>query len=269
MTYWRYWKLSGPPFTNDVRRGFFRSASADEALARIDFLVENRRQLGVVLGSSGVGKTSLLKHFGCSVPRYPGIPNVQLINLSMLGLTSGELYGELVRTLCGGRVAGNAHWAWRALCDYFSAAQREGTHTIALIDDAESSSASAEEDLNRLIATAAPLTVLIAVESQLGSAVSRNLWERSDLQIELPAWDLEQTRDFLKWNFQRLGRSGSPFTVSATARIQELSGGIVRKIVQLADLSLVAGAVAHRDSVDVECVDQVSAELPRSAAFAA
>ena len=247
MTYWRYWKLSGPPFTNDFRRGFFRSTSADEALARIDFLVENRRQLGVILGPSGIGKTSLLKHFGSSAPRYPGISNAQLINLSMLGLTGGELFGELIRALGGGRNTTNTHWEWRALGDYFSAAQREGTHTIALIDDVESSSTAAEEDLNRLVAATAPLTVLIAVESQLGSAVSRSLWERSDLQIELPAWDGEQTSEFLKWNFQRLGRSSSPFTVSATTRIQELFGGIVRKIVQLADLSLVAGAVAHRE----------------------
>ncbi len=269
MTYWRYWKLSGPPFANDFRAGYYRNATTEEALARFEFLVENKRPLGVLVGASGVGKTSFLRHIAGSCPRYAGIPNVNVVYVSMLGLAAGELFGEAYRALCGGRLDTADHRTWRKLLDYFSAAQCEGTHTVALVDDVESSSSAAEEDLNRLVATSSPLTVVMAVESQLGTTVSRNLWERSDLQIELPTWGAEQVAEFLTWNCNRLGRSVSPFTPTAVARIQELSHGIARRVVQLADLALVAGAVAHRESVDVECVEQVSAELPRSANYAA
>jgi type II secretory pathway predicted ATPase ExeA len=111
-----------------------------------------------------------------------------------------------------------------------------------------------------------PLTIVFSVESHLASAVSRNLFDRSELQIELPAWDIAQTEEFFAWSFHRLGRSQPIFTQAALERIQQLSEGIVRRMVQLADLSLVAGAVAQLEAIDEECVDQVAWELPKSVA---
>lgn len=263
MTYWRYWQLSGAPFSGT---GFFRGATVDEALARIEFLISNRRHVGTLLGASGVGKSCLLKFCASNPPICSDIPGLQMLRTSMLGMAPGELLCNLAARLSGNRAICDAQLAWKHIGDYFQAASREETQTVLLIDDTESSTAAAEADLNRLLSMSFPLTIIFAIETHMASAVSRNVFERCELQIELPAWDLQQTAEFLAWMSLSLGRSTPVFTDSAVERIQELSQGVARRIVQLTDLALVAGAVAQADCVDAECIAQVAFELPKSLA---
>lgn len=264
VTYWQYWNLSGVPFAQP--KELFRGTTVEEALARIDFLVTNRRNLGVLLGPSGVGKSTLLRHYTDNPLTSEDVPNLQVLRANMLGLAAGELLADLAVQLCGSRRPLDAPSAWRSLCDYFQAASREGTHSVLLIDDTECSTVAAEAELARLLAMRFPMTVVLAVESQLSSAVSPNLLERSELQIELSAWDTSQTAEFLSWTFTRLGRRESIFTAAALERIQQLSRGIPRRIIQLTDLALVSGAVAQASRIDADCIDQVAWELPKSAA---
>ncbi len=266
MTYWRYWQLNGTPFTSEATQPLFRGATVEEALARVEFLIGNRRHVGSLLGSSGVGKSSVLRYCAANPPISAEVPSVQTIRFSMLGMVPGELLTELATRLSGSRRAADTPTAWKTLCDYFQAASREGTQTVLLVDDTESSTAAAEADLNRLISMTFPLTIIFAVESQLASAVSRSLLDRAELQIELPGWEVTQTAEFLAWTCQRLGRQEPIFTDSAVESIQRLSRGIARRIVQLADLALVAGAVSQSDCVDADCIEQVALELPNSAA---
>jgi general secretion pathway protein A len=264
VTYWRYWQLQGAPFTSETP--LFRGASVEEALARLEFLIGNRRSVGCLMGLAGVGKSSLLRHCAVNPPIGPEIPSLQMMRSSMLGMSPGELLFDVAARLTGSRRVADSQSAWKSLCDYFQAARREGTQTVLLVDDTESSSAAAEADLCRLLAMNFPLTVIFAVETQLASAVSRNLFDRSELQIELPGWEVSQTAEFLAWTFQQLGRTKPIFTDKAVDCVQQLSHGVPRRIVQLVDLALVAGAVAQADCIDEHCIEQVAWELPQSSA---
>lgn len=185
----------------------------------------------------------------------------------MLGLQGGELIRHLAIWLTGNASAVDSSMVgWKVLCDYFRAAHREGVQTVVLVDDTESSSADAEADLCRLLSMSFPLTVVFSIETQLASAVSRALIDRVELQIDVPVWDFSQTAEFLIWTCRRLGRQEPIFTESAVQCIHQLSGGIARKIVQLADLALVAGAVSQSSYVDAHCVEQVAWELPKQVA---
>jgi len=265
VTYWRYWKLNASPFTNERSQPLFRGASVEEALARIEFLISNRRQVASLMGVSGVGKSALLKYCVANPPLSREVPSLQVLRTSIFGLREGELLCELSTRVCGTRCGSDHREAWQTLRDYFRAASSEGVQTALLIDDTESASAAGEADLIRLLSVPFPLTVIFAVESPMASAVSRSLFDRCELQIELPGWDYSQTADFLGWTAQRLGRQEPIFTDTAVARIQELSQGIARRVIQIADLALVAGAVQQAQYVDQECIEQVAFELPRSA----
>lgn len=265
MSYWRYWRFNGPPFSNDYSQPIFMGPTVEEAVARIEFLVSNRRSVGCLLGVSGVGKSSILRRCHNCPPTSPDVPSLQINRISMLGLQAGELIRQLSVWLTGNSSAVESPaQAWKVLCDYFRASQREGVHCVLLVDDTESASANAEADLCRLLSMSFPLTVIFSIETQLASAVSRSLMERVELQIELPAWDFAQTAEFLIWNSRLLGRPEPIFTESAVQRIHQLSGGIARKIVQLADLALVAGAVSQTSYLDASCIEQVAWELPKS-----
>lgn len=264
MTYWRYWKLSGPPFSGEVTEPLFRGATVDEALARIEFLISNRRHVGSIIGPSGVGKSTLLRHCARNSLATPEVPSLKTVRVSMMGKRPGELLAIIATTLSGGRHVSDAAETWTNLCDYFQAASREDLHTVLLMDDTESCTAASEEDISRLLSMTFPLTVLFTIERQMLGGISRNLLDRTELQIDMPAWEISQTAQFLAWTCSRLGRHDPVFTDSAVHRIQQLSNGIARRIVHITDLALVAGAVAQANCVDAECVDQVAWELPKS-----
>lgn len=266
VSYWRYWKLNASPFAAELSQPLFRGASVEEALARVEFLISNRRQVGSLMGPSGVGKSSLLQYCATHPPIGPELPNLQVIRTSIFGLREGDLLADLAMRLCGARCSSEPRIAWQLLRDYFRATEREGVHTALLVDDTETASAAGEADLIRLLSVPFPLTVIFAVETQLASAVNRGLYERCELQIELPGWDYSQTAEFLGWTTQRLGRTEPIFTDTAVMRIQELSHGIARRVIQIADLAMVAGAVQQAQYVDHECVEQVAFELPKTVA---
>lgn len=269
MTYWRYWDLNGAPFTGGTLQPLFRGATVEEAIARVDFLVSNRRNVGLLVGPSGVGKSSILRHIAVNPPTSGDVPNVKCIRTSMLGLSGGELVYGLAAAMTGSRKLADpddSGACWTDLCDYFHAAYREDVQTVLLLDDVESATKEGESDLCRILSMAFPLTVILAVERELLGAVSRGLLERTELQIELPGWEVHQTAEFLAWSILRTGRKQPIFTDRAIEKIQQLSLGIPRRIVQVADLSLVAGAVSQADCVDEECIDQVAFELPRKSA---
>ncbi len=273
MTYWRYWQLSAAPFSGPA---FFRGATIDEALARIEFLVSNRRSVGALLGAAGVGKSRVLRYCAANLPTGTDIPALRVLRASLLGLAPGELLVDLAGRLAGHRFTsqhlaglGRAHQtpaAWGMICDYFDAAQREETQTVLLVDDCESATTAAEADLTRLLAMGFPLTVVFAVEKQMAGGLSRAIVERCELQIELPAWDIVQSAEFLAWMSISLGRNTPIFTDAAVECIQSLSRGIARRIVHIADLALVAGAVSQVDCIDTDCIEQVVLELPKSTA---
>lgn len=264
MTYWRYWKLNGPPFSGEAAEPMFRGSTVEEALARIEFLVTNRRHVGSIIGPNGVGKSTLLRHCAQQSLASPEMPNVRGIRISVLGKKPGELLSIVSSELTGGRRVEDSAEAWTNLCDFFQAASREDMHTVLLLDDIDSCNAASEEDLCRILSMSFPLTVLMAIESGLISTVSRNLIARTELQIDLPTWDISQTAEFLAWTCARLGRQDPVFTDDAVQSIQQLSYGLPRRIVHITDLALVAGAVAKTNCVDAACVEQVAWELPKT-----
>lgn len=270
MAYWQYWNLNAAPFTSSGRHNFVRGQSIEEALARIEFICGERRNLATLLGPAGVGKSTLLNFLVNTPPRQADMPSPQVCVLSLLGLSAGELSLELARRLCGRRMRDTAD-AWSSLADCFTTSARSDAQILLLIDDVESCGAEAEYDLIRLVRAAADahVSIVLSIETHLASTVSRWLLERSYLQIDLPSWDLGQTHDFLQLSLSRCGRTQPAFTDSAVARLHELSRGTARRLVQLADLSLIAGAVMQTTRVDDSVIAQVAQELPKPISVAA
>jgi type II secretory pathway predicted ATPase ExeA len=59
--YRSHWHLRTSPFrSGGASRYFHRGAAHEEAIARLGFLVDDGRRLGLLLGESGVGKTLVL-----------------------------------------------------------------------------------------------------------------------------------------------------------------------------------------------------------------
>jgi general secretion pathway protein A len=62
--YWTHWGLRQAPFRAAAGDASLHlSPTHEEALARLHFLVENRRRVGLLLGESGSGKSLMLERF--------------------------------------------------------------------------------------------------------------------------------------------------------------------------------------------------------------
>ncbi len=68
----KHWGLERWPFTSAPGvRQFYPTATHNEALARIEYLVETRWRLGALLGDSGVGKSLVLRSGGTAWETRP------------------------------------------------------------------------------------------------------------------------------------------------------------------------------------------------------
>ena len=94
--YESYWGLSASPFTNRLSTNWFHeSGMHEEALARLFYLVEQKRGFGLLSGGDGTSKTLTLKVLCEQVKRSQR--HVAFINL--LGLDAHEMLWNLALSL--------------------------------------------------------------------------------------------------------------------------------------------------------------------------
>jgi type II secretory pathway predicted ATPase ExeA len=261
--YSAYWGLSAEPFPDSLDHGqYVPSPTHEEALARLHFLSEGRRRLGLLLSPSGSGKSLLLKIFARQL-RFAGC---QVAHVSLFGLEPRELLW---------RVA--ADWGlnpdhsvaafelWQALDDRLAENGWLGVRTAALFDDVDDAAPDVLDQVARICHVApannSRLTLVAAGRSERVSFFGRRLLELTDLRIDVLPWELAETEAFIAKSLVQAGRTSPAFTSDAVVRLHELSGGIVRRLSRMADLALIAAAAARLPLVDVQSVEGVHDEL--------
>ena len=82
--YQSHWGLRESPFhEGHDPQAFYQSPTHEEALARLHFLVEQRRRLGLLLGPEGSGKSLLLELLAADLRRHgPVVASVNLTGIS-------------------------------------------------------------------------------------------------------------------------------------------------------------------------------------------
>ena len=94
--YRAHWGLRESPFPSGLApRLFYQSPSHEEALARLEFLVEQRQRLGLLLGQSGTGKSLILDRLATNL-RHHG---AEVANLSLLSVDLHEFLWLLAADL--------------------------------------------------------------------------------------------------------------------------------------------------------------------------
>ena len=105
------------------------------------------------------------------------------------------------------------------------------------------------------------MTLILAGDRSTIGRLGNTLLGLSELRIDLTAWQPDDIAGYLDRSLCRAGGSAGLFDEPAIARLYELSHGIPRQVRLLADLSLVAGAGRHLDSIDADVVESVYHEL--------
>lgn len=258
-----HWGLSETPFSSDLDpRSFFESPMHEEALARLHFLVEQRRRLGLLLGTHGSGK-SLLMEVLYQQMRRAGRP---VARLRLVGLSAEEFPGLLALELgVEQRSDESLISLWRSISDRVTENRLQQWGTMILLDDVDEAGPELQAVIARLaqldLSRDAQLTVVMTASPERVTELSPRLMELSELRIDLESWDEEDTADFLTASLRRVGRDEPAFSDAAIARLHQLSGGIPRRVRQLADWALMAGAGQQQQQIDAHTVEAVFEEL--------
>lgn len=242
-------------------RKLLRTASYEEALARLQFLVEHDSRLGLLVGPSGVGKTTVLETFAEELQRASCLTAV----VNIVGLEPEELLWSLaVKLQTPVENDWNLGRLWRALGDRLTELRFLREQAVVLIDDGGLGAGDVLLHLYRLLqsqaATDARLSMIVAATPESAPRLGRNLLDLVDLKIDLPGWSVGETRALI----DATADAGKPlvrFSASAIERLHELSSGAPRSILRLAELARLAAKAADDDFVDLELVEMVFAEL--------
>jgi len=261
--YQRHWGLAKSPFPADVDPArYYANPGQDEALARLMFLVQQHRRLGLLTGEPGTGKSLLLAVLADRLTR----DNHPCVRLNLTAVGAGE-FAWLVAAGLGLNPGENDSPVrlWRTIADRVAENRYQQIGTTFLFDDVDHGSPELAASLLRLAhcdpSPAAQTTLILAADVRRVLQLGSRLLQLAELRIELESWDDATTAGYLSAALQKAGGAGQVFEPQAAQRIQQLCDGLPRRINHLAELALVAGAGQKLRHIDGRTVDAVYDEL--------
>lgn len=261
--YQAHWGLQESPFRGGLDvQSFHQSPTHEEALARLHFLVEERRRLGLLLGEAGSGKSLVFKVFAEQLRQ--GVRQVAQIGL--VGASAQEFLWQLAAELgINPPSAIDLARLWRAIADRVVENRLQRIGSVVLLDDADEAGREVLAQVARLAqcdpSPDANLTVVLSAQSGRLDRLGLRTLELAELRIDLEPWELGDTMAYIRGALARAGASSGVFSDPGLARLHELAGGVPRRVKQLADLALLAGAGRQLNELDAATIESVFQEL--------
>jgi general secretion pathway protein A len=267
----KFWGLDRWPFRGSVAAGqFYPTAGHNEALARIEYLVESGRRLGALMAGAGAGKSLLLKVARTQLMKKGAAVAI----IDALGTTTREALWQLAVGL-GTQPHDEADvaWLWRKIADRVTENRIQQTPTVVMVDDAGQAGPDLATQLARLVrldtTSAAQWTLVFAAEPGQAARWPESLRSAVDLRIEIAPWSVDDTIGYVQTALVEGGRMEPVFEDGALRSLHELSAGIPREVARLADYALLAGAAARVESVSAAMIEESFDEIAWPMAAAA
>jgi general secretion pathway protein A len=272
--YESYWKLAARPFTQAAEPApFFRSQSVSSALLRFRYALENLCGPALLLGSSGCGKSSLIRWFASEDTTLR--PFVHMV-LPSLGADEQlrMILAELVDDSRSVPASAPMDVVFRELRLQLRRHASCGRRPLLFFDDAHLLS---DETLQQVvlpllhIAESDPnlrLMLMLAAQPAFAARIRRfgQLSERITVTSTLNGFTAEETATYIRLCLQTAGTVATIFNHSAIRRLHEISGGIPRRLNRLCDMALLVGFAEQKTEITESDIDAISGELMPAAA---
>lgn len=263
--YKHYFGLREKPFSKTPDPRFlFMSKGHEEALARLEFVIEER-EIAVLTGDIGCGKTTLSRALMDKLGdryRFCFIVNPRLTPLEFLRTTARLLDVE------------NPAASKDALLEQINSAvyanSQQGICPVLVIDEGQVVDNGEVFDEIRLLTNFQLdnqnlMAILILGQPELRTMLSTPRFEplrqRIALQYHLLPLSLEETMEYLDFRVEVAGGASGLFTPDAVLRIFELTGGVPRKINSMATNALLVAYGNDAAMIDSSVIDEIKDEL--------
>jgi len=246
---------------------YFRSVTHRKALSYLGYGLAQGEGFIVITGEIGAGKSTLVAHMMQSLDA--GQVTVAQIVTSKL---DGEEIVHVIARSFGLNIDGHDKaTALSAIEGFFHEEARAGRRCLLVVDEAQNLTVSALEELRMLsnfqLGNHPLLQVLLLGQPEFRATLQRDPGLEQLRQRVIAAHHLEpmlnsEIEPYVTYRLQKVGWSGNPsFETGVFDAVFAASGGIPRKVNQIATRLLLLGAVEERGQIDVEMAQAVLAEM--------
>jgi general secretion pathway protein A len=269
--YQSYWGLTEKPFENTPDPKYiYYSAQHKEAMARILYVVRERKGAALLTGEYGSGKTLLSRILSDELKQEKVYQAVFILNPRLSGV---ELLKEIVWQLTGTAASHNKVDLFHSLQEILIANHRTGRHTVIVVDEAQAiMSYDVFEELRLLLNfqldNAFLLTLVLMGQPELKTKIFNmpQLGHRMAVKYHLNALNEAETKNYVIHRLEVVRGYQHIFTEDAYEGIYFFSTGIPRRINNICDLALLVGYGENMKTINREAIVKVGEELDLHAA---
>jgi general secretion pathway protein A len=241
MMFLNHFSLNAHPFAeNPPIQWLLRDPRMEQALARLKFF-EQQGTLALILGQTGIGKSSLLRIFIHELPQN----RYQPLYLHLTPLNANAFLRLLVTKLGEKPKIGKD----RMLLQLLDRINQREKATLLIIDEAHLIDPQALTDLRVLISSIdeqLPLKILFCGQETLRQLLKRSshadLVHRITLRFFLKSLSQEQSCAYIDNRILKAGGSEKIFEPEAKTLIHDYTGGVPRQINNVATATLINAA---------------------------
>jgi general secretion pathway protein A len=188
-----------------------------------------------------------------------------VVRVDTLGASTREFFWQVACELrTAPREDADAAWLWRQIADRVAENRTQRIDTVLLVDDAGQAGPDVLMQFARLsridVSPSARWTIILAAEPKQAARWNETLRNLVDLRIDLGPWTAEDTIGYVQTALVEAGCVEPVFEEPALATLHELSGGVPRQVVRLAEYALLAGAACGAESIEAEMIEAASEE---------
>ena len=270
--YTDYYGLSERPFqlTPDARF-YFSSRTHKKAMAYLGYGIAQGEGFIVITGDIGAGKSTLVQHLLTTIDRA---------RRNAISLVSTQVEGDdMLRLVAQGMGIATAGLTKAQLLDeiehWLRGEARARKRTLLIVDEAQNLSVSALEELRMLsnfqLGGQALIQILLLGQPEFreklaGAEALEQLRQRVIATHHLDAMEPSEVEPYIVHRLVVVGWHGRPgFTAEAFAALHRHSGGIPRRVNQLASRLMLYAGIEQLETIDDGVVESVAADMAADA----
>ena len=271
-----FYGLTGKPFQLTPDPAFyFRSVTHRKALSYLGYGLGQGEGFVVVTGEVGSGKSTLVAHLTGTVD-----PNQLTVAQIVTSKLDEEEIVHVVAQSFGLEIDGHDKaTALGAIEGFLHGEARAGRRCLLIVDESQNLSVSALEELRMLsnfqLGNHPLLQTLLLGQPEFratlqGHEALEQLRQRVIAAHHLEAMEPSEIERYIVHRLERVGWSGNPqFDQRVFAELHTASGGIPRRVNQIANRLLLLGAIEQRTRIDAAMLKTVLDEMHAERALSA